>query len=526
MVGIRYQWINHHANQETMKPDCILFYGNATQHGNKYAGTFRIASELRLNGYTVQTIDLIPFKGLDDNLKEILRNLITSKTLWIGISTTFLHEIFGFPYYRSQKTFDIRFADKPEITAQIKEFVNFVKELNPKTKLIAGGSRKFMIEQFGFKVFKSYSDSEIVDFTRWCEGKNPTPRLDFFGTNIEGSEYEQFHTSQIVFTPEDIITKGESVPLEVSRGCIFKCKFCSFPMNGKTKGEWVKQSSVLREELLRNYNEHGVTEYTFSDDTYNDSVDKVKRLHDEVFSTLPFKINFTSYIRLDLMIRFPETIEYLVNSGLKSAVFGIETINHESGKIIGKGLDPMVQFQFIEELKKKEWKDVMTFSGFIMGLPRDTHDGLAEFEEFVFSDKNKLDWCQVASLSIMPPTVENVTRNAYSEFDIEYEKYGYECIEDIGDNPFTEIKWNNKNTGLTSEITQSFSDRLNKKMLMSDKFKFGGFLYPYMKTLGITNQDLFTLSIPQIRAKYNITELRNQSHELYRSKLLTISTSI
>ena len=507
-----------------MKPDCILFYGNSTQQGNKYAGTFRIASELRINGYNVQTIDLTAFEGFDDNLKEILKNLITDKTLWIGVSTTFLHSVFKFPYYRSQKTFDIRFAKVPNINKQIKEFVNFVKEINPKTKLIAGGSRKFMLEQFGFKVFKFYSDSEIVEFTNWCNGTNKTPRLDFFSSNIEGSEYSQFHTSQNIFTPDDIISLDESMPLEVSRGCIFKCKFCSFPMNGKTKGEWIKKSPVLLDEILRNYNELGITQYSFSDDTYNDSVDKVKRLYDDVFSKLPFKISFTTYIRLDLMIRFPETVEYLVNSGLKSALFGIETINHKSGKIIGKGLDPKIQFQFIEEIKKKEFKEIMTYSGFIMGLPKDTLDSLGEFEEFLFSDKNKLDFCQVNPLFILPTTIESVNKNSYSEFDIEYEKYGYECFENIGNNPYTEVQWKNKNNGLTSEIVHEFSNRMNERINKSEKFKLGGFAYPYAKSLGILDQDLFSLSIFQIYSKYKPNELIKTKLSDYRSQLISIST--
>lgn len=507
-----------------MKPDCILFYGNATQPGNKYAGTFRIASELRINGYNVQTIDLTAFDGFDDTLKEILKNLITDKTLWIGISTTFLHSIFKFPYYRSQKTFDIRFSNNPNIDKQIKEFVNFVKEINPKTKLIAGGSRKFMLEQFGFKVFKFYSDSEIIEFTEWCNGTNKKPRLDFFSNNIEGSEYEQFHTSQNIFTADDIIIDNESMPLEVSRGCIFKCKFCSFPMNGKTKGDWVKKSPVLFDELVRNYNELGITQYTFSDDTYNDSVDKVKRLHDEVFSKLPFKINFTTYLRLDLLIRFPETVEYLVNSGLKSAVFGIETINHESGKLIGKGLDPKIQFQFIEEIKKKEFKEIMTYSGFIMGLPKDTLDNLGEFEEFLFSDKNKLDFCIVNMLSIAPPAIGSVTRTAYSEFDIEYEKYGYECFENIGNNPYTEIQWKNNKTGLSSEIVHEFSVKMNEKINKSEKFKLGGFAYPYFKSLGVSDHDLFSLSIPQIYSKYKLKDLKWDRLSDYRNQLLNISS--
>lgn len=507
-----------------MKPHCILFYGNWQQPTFKYAGTFRIASELRKHGYDVQCIDITAFNNFEDSLKEILSNIITEKTLWIGFSTTFLSNIFGYPYFSSQKIFDLKFTKNTGIANGITKFVEFVKEKNSNVKFIAGGSRKFMLEQFGFKIFKSNSDKEILEFTKWCDGTNRTPRLDFFSNSIEGSEFSEFHKSQNLFVTEDIIDKTDSLPIEVSRGCIFKCKFCAFPMNGKTKGDWIKESSVLLHELTRNYEEHGITNYTFSDDTYNDSADKVKRLHDDVFSKLPFKLAFTTYIRLDLMIRFPDTVDYLVNSGLKSAVFGIETINHESGKIIGKGLDPKIQFQFIEELKKNQFKDVLTYSGFIAGLPKDTPDYLDELEQFLMSDSNKLDLCLINPLFIQPKHIQNSSRSFYSEFDLEYEKYGYECWEDLDSSiQYGEIFWTNKNTGMTSTMVHEFSERLNKKIRGSNKFKLAGFSYSYFRSLGVLESDLITLSIPEIHKKYNVSELKNAKKSQYRERLLDIS---
>ena len=506
-----------------MKPQCILLYGNTMQPTAKYAGTFRIATELRLHGYSVQCIDISVFDKFDADVIELVKNIVSDNTLWIGISATFLSNIFGFPHYRNQHAFDTKYGANSAISNGITSFISLVKSINPKVKFISGGPKKFMLEQFGFKNFKSSSDKEIIEFTKWCEGKNKSPRLDFFGSVIEGSEFEGFSKSQISYEPEDVIDHNDSIPLEVSRGCIFKCKFCSFPMNGKTKGEWIKQSSVLLNEIVKNYDRYGITNYVFSDDTYNDSADKVKRLYDDVFSKLPFKIEFTSYLRLDLMIRFPDTVDYLVNSGLKSAVFGIETINHESGKIIGKGLDPKIQFQFIEELKNNQFKNILTYSGFIAGLPKDTQDYLDNLSEFLMSDKNKLDLCLINPLHINPKNTNNNTKDSYSEFDLEYKKYGYECWEETAESLSTGIHWKNNQTGLTSNITQKFANQMNKKILESNKFKFAGFHYTYFKTLGILEHDLLTMSIPQINKKYNIDELKKAKQSYYKQQLLNIS---
>ena len=39
------------------------------------------------------------------------------------------------------------------------------------------------------------------------------------------------------FEKNDFILPGESLPLELSRGCIFKCRFCQYPNIGKDKDD-------------------------------------------------------------------------------------------------------------------------------------------------------------------------------------------------------------------------------------------------------------------------------------------------
>ena len=137
-----------------MKPHCILLYGNNLQPTTKYAGTFRIATELRLHGYIVQCIDISVFDKVDANVEELVKNFVSENTLWIGISATFLSTIFGFPYCRNQRALDAKYAADPSISDGLNKFVSLIKSVNPKVKFISGGPKKFMLEQFGFKNFK------------------------------------------------------------------------------------------------------------------------------------------------------------------------------------------------------------------------------------------------------------------------------------------------------------------------------------------------------------------------------------
>lgn len=501
----------------TQSANCILFYGDTLLPGLKSAGAFRIATVLRNKGYTVKTVDASSYRTPEgfEEMKFVIKDFIGPETFWVGFSTTFLYSIVGYPFARTPESFEKRWPKKPDI--HLNNFIKYIRDINPDIEFIAGGSRRFLLEDYGFKIFRGYNDTEIVTFTDWCaDKKKSTLDLDVKGPEIFGKEYKDFFSSVIEYKKEDVITPIDTLPIEISRGCIFKCKFCSFPLNGKSKGDWIKHSSVLRYELTRNYEQFGVNTYIFSDDTYNDSLDKLKLLYDEVFSKLPFQLDFTAYIRLDLLVRFPEMVTYLAQSGLKSALFGIETINHASGKSIGKGLDPMVQFQFIEEIKKNEWKDILTYSGFMLGLPHDTHEDLDKFEEFIFSDKNKLDTVKVDPMYLHPPKYKHLNRIYYSEFDHEYEKYGYECYEQIDADPWTEVRWRNNITGMNFDDTYARAKSIEWRASKSPKFKVGGFMYSYYKSLGVPSEDLLTLSNPEIEKKYDFERLKQLKIQNYK----------
>jgi hypothetical protein len=471
----------------------------------KHGGVFRIASELRKHDYSVMCLDMGAFERVSklDQIAEILSNVVTETTLWVGFSTSFFDKIFG-----------LNFRSKRETSPKLEAFLAFIRTLNPDIKIIAGGSRYFPLERHGVTIFKGYSDKEIVDFTKWCSTKKLS-NLEFTTSLVQGTEFKEFSSSQIRYVKEDLVQSLDAPPIEISRGCIFKCKFCAFPLNGKTKGDWVKHGEILLDELNYNYDKFGITHYTFTDDTYNDSLDKLKYLHDTVFSKLKFQIHFSSYLRLDLLMRFPESIEYLKASGLRSAMFGIETINHQSAKAIGKGVEPYTQLEYIRELKQNAFKDILISSGFILGLPYDTFDTLQEFDEFLSSDRNYLDSWHISALGLTPPNRFNNT--FYSEFDLTYEKYGYE-VDDFG--------WFNKNTGLSYAHCYQIAETIMEKSKKHPKCKFAGFSYNYVRRLGIPESDIITLSRTELESKYNLGLLSNQECETYVTSMLNLSRDI
>jgi len=64
---------------------------------------------------------------------------------------------------------------------------------------------------------------------------------------------------------------------------------------------------------------------------------------------------------------------------------------------------------------------------------------------------------------------------------------------------------------------------IEDRSLNSAKFKFGGFMYSYYKTLGIPGHEMMTKSNKEILQKYNIDRLKLAKIQDYKSKLKTLS---
>ena len=161
-----------------MKPDCIILYGLSVLPGAKHAGPFRIATELRKHGYNVQCIDITMFSD-EDLFFNVVNHLISEKTLWLGLSTTFIG--------RNTSTWWNRLLEN---------CVKNIREIHPNLQIIAGGNHYLnFFQNYKIKLFKGYADSKIVKFTKWCTDRKNT--YEFLLPTVEGEEFKEFTQSQI-----------------------------------------------------------------------------------------------------------------------------------------------------------------------------------------------------------------------------------------------------------------------------------------------------------------------------------------
>tara|TARA_B100001778_G_scaffold84225_1_gene68393 strand:+ start:1810 stop:3336 length:1527 start_codon:yes stop_codon:yes gene_type:complete len=414
----------------------------------RYAGTYRVATELRQAGYSVQIVEFFT-QWDEDQIIKIVDKFITRETLLVGFSCTFflpkkmawagrskIRNLIKGHDSNSKEQGDERnpIAGNPGIASilfgreDIFDLLDYIKQRSPKCKTMVGGARSYLAEDEPYNnkvdfVLSGQSDVSILALADHVF-YDADLKVSYTKNNcsiIKEEDYpvENYTTSRILYEDNDLIFPGEILPIELARGCIFKCSFCSYNLIGKKVWEFNRAPELVASDLIDAYNKFGSTGFMFCDDTYNDSVDKVERLHKE-FVKLPFELSFSTYARADMLVSRPHTAPLLYESGMRSVFFGIETLNHASGKSIGKGMEPERLKDGLCEIKALPgWKDIVTSSGFIVGLPYDTEDTIRNTFEWLLDPDCPLDSFSPTPLSISP----------FSAIGKNMEKYGYKWDE-------------------------------------------------------------------------------------------------
>jgi radical SAM superfamily enzyme YgiQ (UPF0313 family) len=259
-----------------------------------------------------------------------------------------------------------------------------------------------------------------------------------------------------------------------------------------------------------------------ADDTYNDTTDKVRTLYEQVFSKLPFKPDLTAYLRLDLLHRFPEQEEMLVGSGLRSALFGLETNNDASARAIGKGMPFAKQVAYMHKLKTTTFSDTLISSGFILGLPYDTRESIQQLREFLLSTDNPVEDWIVRPLALNPVNTAH-KRKFYSEFDLDHEKYGYEYLGTEGGDYAAVFRqrWRLKSADLTSDECLKLADEMMNECNDLPNFKYGSGGYCRMRTI-IPAHEVRSKSRKQLHTEYDIPALERARVLDYYNRLLQL----
>jgi radical SAM superfamily enzyme YgiQ (UPF0313 family) len=447
----------------------------------KAIGAYKIANTLRQQGYSCLVVDHLHAFTLEE-LKQIINKSVSINTLFVGFSTTFFNSTLNSVNSDGSMTY------RPVLSGVIpqgidfqNELIQYIKTINYNCKIVVGGTKahaNINDKNIDYSII-GYGEVSILSLANHL--KSNTLILNSYKnlhgvTIVDNRTNEGFDFVNSRFEWQDLDVGPASVlPLEISRGCIFKCKFCSYPLNGKQNLDFIRHTDILYEELQSSYDKYKVENFYILDDTFNDNEYKLDVLL-QAIKRLTFQPKFWAYTRLDLIAQNNSLIDKLYDIGLRGIYFGIETLNKRTGLIIGKGFDRDKQINTITKIRNRFDNKVLMHGSFILGLPEEPIDSMRHTFNQLMDESIPLHTFIFHGLRLSKS--ESVPFN--SELGKNFKDYGYTEINiDVNS---TTVNWRNEHLDHTMAI--GLANEFNGAAQNSNRLYIPGQLGFSLKNLG------------------------------------------
>lgn len=508
------------------KPKFLLITDN-TSHvigDPRYIGPYRIAHELENQG--IETFVIDRFYSFSDFF-DILENILDENFIGIGISTTFLSppdHLKTFDRHSSKEQRSRNYYSAGIISADSSDRKNWfthlkslMKTKSPRAKIFVGGSKA----QYFYH--SMYNDLDEIDYVVMGVVDKVFPLI--IQDLLAGREphYKKIGTKKVIDTanhylqpkvcpPHEwkdhwFIQPGEALPIEIGRGCAFNCKFCNYDKRENHR----KTLDELKQEFVRNYEKFGTQFYHFVDDCFNDSRVKVEEVCNLILS-LPFKIEWVSYMRFDIAIKFPHTADLMVESGGRAFHWGVESLTYEVARRAGKGTHSDLVKKFILEFSQK-YKNICYSTGsFISGLPGETEESWKTQINWLL-ETEAFDFVLIGPLGIAPYKAEfDGTVIDYADYSRNPQKYGFQYVDmQTGD-----WKHDFMDRAKATELSQWACDQWKDKTLYREGLVTDIWLYPVLRAHGLSTDEVREFYFNP--SKERQTELRAKAAPLFHAR--------
>ena len=344
-----------------------------------YLGIAYIAAAARAAGFEVDVIDMC---GEDIDHTEITH----SKYVAYGMPFSALRKrlkparVIGFTCMFSQEWIFNR------------ELITYVHKLSPESIIVAGGEHISAIPDFCLK------DSPELDICVIGEGEEVFAQIvkriekDENWLDIPGIVYRERSKGSIHHNPKarrvseidkipfpawDLfpidnylsrnlnyhIQRGRTIPMLASRGCPYKCTFCS---NTNMWGNpWqTRNPKLVVDEMEKHINQYGVNNFVFSDLTAVVQKSKIEDFCNEILNR---RFNITwqlPTLRVESLDR--EVLALMYKAGCRELDFAVESASQKVLSMVQKRNDPK---QIVSIIKDSLFVGINTSVNMIIGLP-------------------------------------------------------------------------------------------------------------------------------------------------------------
>ncbi|HMA14052.1 MAG TPA: radical SAM protein, partial [Kiloniellaceae bacterium] len=228
------------------------------------------------------------------------------------------------------------------------------------------------------------------------------------------------------FLPESLVRRYDGVisSFDAGRGCPFQCSFCTIINVQGRKSRYRSADDV--ERLIRANHAQGVTHYFITDDNFARNrnweaiFDRMAELRDD-------GIDIRFLIQVDVLAhKIPRFIEKAKKAGCKQVFVGLESINPDNLKEMKKNQNKITEYRKMFQAWRAQ--QVVTYAGFIMGLPNDTPETIRRDLEIIQREV-PVDMIEISILTPLPGSEDHQTLYRQGIWmDPDLNKYDLECV--------------------------------------------------------------------------------------------------
>jgi len=331
-------------------------------------GLLSISSFLKMNGF--KNIKVLDFLAKSYSKEDFSKLITEHETEVVGIG------IYAESYRHSM------------------ELANFVKSINPKIILVAGGN-------FSTFIYEEILSNKSFDFVVRGEGEVTMLELMIHLNykncglplnKIKGLVYRDDNNNVIVNEDRPHIKNLNVLPfydrnqeivdlfepsMNTSRGCPAHCIYCSARAFWGSKYRMRSAENVFSEIFYMYKKYKVIKKLNITEDTFTASVKRIKQIcayikHFEV------KINFWCESRVDVLTK--EVLKEMKEAGLLSVQLGVESGVQEIVDSIGKNITLAKVEQVLQWIV--ELNIYRVHCGFMIGHPDDTHETIQKTIDF------------------------------------------------------------------------------------------------------------------------------------------------
>lgn len=301
-----------------------LFFSLTGKRWERALWCHRVATFLRMNDWDAEVIDFASFWQLEE-LQELVRSRTTTNTVMFCFGTAFLNP--WSPY--------------------LNDFIAWLKKAYPTIPVVIGGQNALVTPADNVDYWvDSYGENAVLALCRHLTGTLGAPLLTdpaFFGSKkvIRGLHHypsAPLENYLVDYEARDFMSAYECPQIETARGCMFSCSYCNFPIIGQAKDVSVSKEE-FKKQIQLGFDKWGIKNWRVMDETFNDRPEKIRK-YAEAVDDLGLDTWFCGFARGDLVVKHREHWDDYIRLGFLGHSMGIETFNHEAGKLVRKGMDP------------------------------------------------------------------------------------------------------------------------------------------------------------------------------------------